>query len=258
MKLFKRLLIFLISLGSLMGHAKTSNLIGVGQGVSSPSLTSLVNFTSGVTFENPAGAVYQNAARLSLQYDKNGSSTLGGELGFGGNNWGIAGGYRKPDCDNCDGKAAGALAAGLNQIFSLGLRFEENVYGLGLILNHQGALRIGGTFDLDDSGGSGNKINRIGAGVSWVSSNWTLAVDASKLEFENSSVNSETIFITPGLMIRADIFQLSINYEMHQNDKNDLYKDDFWFGVGIGGQKWHLAIYSDYVNELALSGSLFF
>jgi len=246
---------------STNAHAKKgTNLIAVGQGVSSPAVTSVVNFTSGLTFENPVGTIYQDGPRLSVQYDENGHSTLGVELGVGGNNWGIAAGYRQPDCDNCEENTAGAVGVGLGSVFALGLRAEEDVNGIGLIFNHQGDFRVGATFDLDDSGGENNNVTRMGAGVALVKTNWTFAVDASKREHENSTANAndDIIFLTPGLMIRADIFQLSVNYQLHLNDDNEIYEDEFWFGLGIGNQTWHLAVYSDYVNDLAVSGSWFF
>jgi hypothetical protein len=121
--------------------------------------------------------------------------------------------------------------------------------------------------ELNDSGGTGNKLNAFGAGYSYVASQVTFTIDASKRTYENSLVRDDTVLVTPGLMLRADILQVSVNDKITVNNTSNNTaprtttndpQHDFWFGIGIGGKTWHIAGYGDYVNEIAFAGSLFF
>ena len=52
---------------------------------------------------------------------------------------------------------------------------------------------------------------------------------------------------------------LSVSYDMFIDDEFNNNADSLWFGLGIGnGRSWHVAIYSDYYNEISASLSLFF
>lgn len=268
MKAIMTVLITMTGFSALGAMTNDTNLLAIGQGISSPSSTSTVNYSSGYTSESPVGTIYQNGVRLSGQYDTNtnndkGKNTAyGAELGYGQGQWGIAGGYRKADCAKCDGDFRAALGITVADI-GVGFRFAEDLYAASLLFNPQGNHRFGLMYEANSTGVKGSDIASYGAGYSYVASQVTFTVDASKRSFQNSSVKDDRIQLTPGLMLRADMFQISVNDRIVLNtDKNNpAQKEDdhnIWFGIGIGKDKWHVALYSKYVNDLAFSGSIFF
>jgi hypothetical protein len=259
-------LALITGLSSAQSNETTANHLAIGQGVSSPTLTSTINFSSGYTDENPVGVIYQDGLRLTGEYDQNGTKAYGGELGYGKKSWGIAGGYRKRDCNNCEGDAAGAVALSIGDV-GFGIRFAEDLYAVGLLFNSHGKHRLGFMAELHDSDGSNNNITSFGAGYSYINNQITLTIDASKRTYESTAIRDDTVLVTPGLMLRADILQVSVNDRITVNNTtnntaprtttNDP-QHDFWFGIGVGDKNWHIAAYSDYVNEFALAASLFF
>ncbi len=261
-------LLVLLSVGSLSWAAgsKNTNLIAIGQGISSPTSTSTINFSSGYTPENPLGTIYQNGFRVTAQYDRaddaNETEAFGAEIGYGQGEWGVAAGHRKRDCQNCDGTSAGAVGVSIGDI-GVGVRFQEDIYALGVLFNPNGNHRFGLMAESNESGASGSNVTAYGLGYSFVESQYTLTLDVSSRDFENSTIDDDRMQVTPGVMFRADIFQLSINDKITlNNDENNPAHDDedhsLWFGVGLGGDSYHLAVYSDYFNEIAVAGTLFF
>jgi hypothetical protein len=247
--------------------AKNTNVLAVGQGLSAPTSTSTINFSSGYTSESPLGTIYQNGFRLTGQYDSDENAgtttkTYGAEVGYGQGDWGLAAGQRKSDCDNCEATSSGAVGINVAD-FGVGLRFGKDLTALALLINPHGGNRFGLMAELNKSGGSGNDITAYGIGYSYVASQLTFTIDASKRNFENKAITDDRIQVTPGLMLRADHFQLSVNDKITLNkDKNNATHDDedhdIWFGIGFGGDKGHLAFYSQYVNDFAFAGTLFF
>ncbi len=244
-------------------NSKSTNLIGIGQGISSPTLTSTVNFSSGYTAENPTGTLYQSGVRLTAEYDSNDTNrAYGAELGYGSGDWGIAAGHRKSECTNCTGVTSAAGSINFSDV-GIGLRASEKLYSLGLLFNVFGANRFGLMGESNSSGGSGNGITSYGLGYSHVGEHFTFSIDASTRSFENKGISDSRTQVTPGIMFHTDIFQVSINDKITLNkDKNNAAHDDrdhdWWFGLGLGGDRGHLAFYADYVNEFAFAGSLFF
>lgn len=260
--------LLLLSIGSLSlaAGSKNTNLIAVGQGISSPTSTSMINFSSGYTSESPLGTIYQNGFRVTAQYDKdddaNKTEAFGAEVGYGQGEWGIAAGQRKRDCTNCDSTTAGAVGVSIGSV-GVGVRFQEDIYALGVLINPNGNHRFGLMAESNDSGGSGSNITAYGLGYSYVEAQYTLTLDVSSRTFENDTIDDDRMQVTPGVMFRADIFQLSINDKitLNSDDNNPAHDDEdhsLWFGVGLGGDRYHLAVYSDYVNEIAVAGTLFF
>lgn len=249
------------------------NLIAIGQGISSPTLTSTVNFSSGYTNESPVGVVYQNNWRVTAEYDTDndsdsrgtGRAGYGAELGYGKTgSAGLAAGYYTRDCDNCEGRFAGSAAAVVANI-GVGLRYQEDLYTAALLFNPEGKHRFGLIAEVNGDNGAGNDLKSYGAGYSYVASQWTFTIDASKRDYENKATYAERVLVTPGIMVRADFLQLSLNDKitLHNRDTNANSNDDetdhdIWGGVGVGGDKWHLAGYANYVNDIALALSLFF
>lgn len=244
-----------------LASERPAHLLGVGQGISSPSVTSVINFSSGFTSESPIGLIYQDGFRITGQYEKNGSDTFGGELAYGGRGWGIGAGYRKSDCDNCEGDGVAALGVSIGNALGLGIRFEEGLYAVGMMLNPTGQHRLGLMTELNDPEGEENNISSFGVGYSYMTPQVTLTVDASKRDYENELINDDVILLSPGISIRADVLQVSVNYRMYLNEgdiSSNAFDDGAWFGVGFGDRTYHIAVYSDYVSDLALNGSWFF
>lgn len=264
-------LMILPSLTFAAGSRNDENLIAVGQGISSPTLTSTVNFSSGYTHENPLGTIYQNSFRVTGEYDTsndtdssgNKNSGSGAEVGYGTGNAGVAAGYYRRNCNGCDGRFAGSAAVAGDAI-GAGLRYEKNILTVGLLFNPKGTHRFGLVAETNETGGSGAKISTYGAGYAHVGANWTFAIDASKNNFENSATYADRMMITPGVSVRADFLQLTLNDRIILNDRADDLIDDertkheLWFGVGGSGASWHLVGYSKYVSDVALALSFFF
>lgn len=267
----KRSILILITVLSVHIYAQTKpNLLAIGQGVSSPTMTSTINYSSGFTRENPIGVVYQQNMRLSAHYDTgddgNGNTNdgLGAEFGIGNGSFGLAIGSYKNNCDTCQERTAGAVG-GVFSNFGIGFRFEENMSTFGLLFGVNDMHRIGivveqSILDLDDS-----DINTYAIGYSYVDAGFTFSLDVSKREYENQAQNSDVILVSPGVGLRSGIFALSLTYDMRLNEKEDNTNtnsennDELWLGVGVGDdQSWHLAIYNQYIHEWTVAFSLFF
>jgi len=263
MQIITIILLSLTGFTALASDTRNTNLIAVGQGISSPTSTSTINYSSGYTSESPLGTIYQNGFRLTAEYDKTDSTeAYGGEIGYGQGEWGIAAGQHKTDCSGCKATSAAALGLNISDI-GVGIRFAEDIYGVGFLFNPRGTHRLGIMVEANSTAGNGKDVTSYGVGYSYVETNYTLTLDASKRSFEDKSVDDDRMQLTPGIMLRADMFQISVNDKITLNkDKSNSAQNDkdsvLWLGLGIGGDKFHLAIYSDYVAELALAGSVFF
>lgn len=260
---FKLSMVFSTFLFSIVAQANQNQWLGVGQGISNPSSLSTINFSNGFNNENPVGVTYQQSGRITAQGDwgSNNSSGngVGGELGFGNGSFGIAGGYYQNSCNNCDGRWAGAIGASLN-IFALGVRFSENVNSAGLIFNPNGNHRFGLLAELNKITGSNNDITSLGAGYTYVGSQFRFTLDASKLSYENTSLNDDTIMLSPGLAFFLRQVSFSMTYNLYLNKQvNSTYEDQFWFGVGFGKQGvWTATVYHKYVNDWSAALSFYF
>ncbi len=256
--------LFTLSLPALGAQSERSaNLLAIGQGISSPSTTSTINFTSGYMSQSPLGTLYQNGSRVTGEYDRNNSSdAVGAEIGYGKGSWGIAAGYRKPNCTNCDGSGAGALGIDVGNI-GVGIRFGKDLYSAAVLFNPQGNHRFGLMGELNQSSNSTSRLNAYGVGYSYVAQQATFTIDASGRSFNDKTIDDKRILITPGVMFRADIVQLTLNDQITVNhDQNNATQtgsdNQLWFGIGIGGERAHLAVYSHYFDDLAVAGSFFF
>ncbi len=260
----------ILNLTATLAIAKGSrqeNLLSISQGISSPSMTSTVNYSNGFTRENPVGVAYQTAARLSLQYDSGDNDASekddghGGEFGIGNGRLGLAVGYYARNCDDCEGDTAGSMGF-IWGGSGLGVRVTEDSYTVGFIAGAKGRHRLGLAADLYETEDDEDNVISYGVGYSYVESKFTFSVDASKLDYEDEAIDDDLIILTPGIAIRFHMAALSASYDMYINqdgDTDDSNENDLWFGFGVGGSRdWHLAVYGDYVNEWSLSGSLFF
>ena len=263
MQFFIIIIISFVTFAAKASDTRNTNLIAVGQGISSPTSTSTINYSSGYTSESPLGTLYQNGLRLTAEYDKSDSAeAYGGEIGYGRGEWGIAAGQHKSDCSGCKATSAAALGVNISDI-GIGIRFAEDITGAGFLFNPRGTHRIGVMVEANSAAGSGKTVTAYGIGYSYAEQSYTLTLDASSRNFEDKSVKDDRMLVTPGIMIRADMFQISVNDKFTLNkDKSNSAQDDkdsvLWFGLGIGGDKYHLAVYSDYVSDIALAASVFF
>jgi hypothetical protein len=260
--------IFLFGLLISVQSFASNHMIPVGQGISSPTITSTVNYSNGFTQENPAGVAYQNSIRLSGHFDfgdhDDDSSTddidgFGGEFGVGNGQYGFALGYYERDCDTCEEEVAGALGAFFGG-FGIGLRFEEELYSAGIFLNPTGQHRLGAVVDLNDPDGEDNNITSYGVGYAFVHQGFTFSLDASKRDYETPTTNEDMIMVSPGLMVRIDKFALSVTHDSYiEEDEGAEVEDNTWWGFGYGSdQDWSIGFYHDYVNEWTVVGSLYF
>ena len=252
------------SVHATMGtQSKNANLLAVGQGISSPTATSTINFSSGYTSESPLGTIYQNGFRITGEYDSNdATNAYGVEAGYGHGDWGVAAGHRKIDCTSCEGTTSAAVGITVLD-FGAGLRFGKDLTAVALLVNPHGSHRLGFMAEVNSAAGSGQKVTAYGLGYSFVAAQFTFTLDASQRNFENNAITDNRMQVTPGVMLRADIFQLTVNDKitLNKDGNNPTQNDkdhDLWFGVGLGSDKWHLAFYSHYVNDFAFAGTLFF
>lgn len=238
-----------------------TNLLGVGQGISSPTMTSTVNFSKGFTSENPVGVIYQEKIRLTAQGDTgdNRNDGLGGELGIGNGQFGAAIGYYNRDCEGCNDNIAGAIGISFGMV-GMGLRVGEDITSAGVLINPKGKHRFGVMADLRDPDGENNKVTSLGAGYSYVEQQLTFSLDASKLDYQNNMINSDAIWVTPGVSMRFNMVSISLSYDFYVNKEDgSTYDNDLWMGIGFGkADQWHVALYSDYTNEWSAAASFFF
>lgn len=260
----KHLVFIVVSLTYLNIFAAQRNLISVGQGISSPNISTNLIISNGFTAENPTGIAYQNGFRLSGEYDKakdsNSNNGTGAEIGIGNGDMGLALGYYKRDCDTCEEDISGGFGIIINDMIGFGASGQEEFYSAGMIVNPKGSTRLGFVASLLDFDGNNNNITTYGAGLSYISNAWSFTVDASKREFEDKSVEDDTVIITPGLAMTVDQIHFSVNMDLYTNEPDGTdTDDDVWVGLGYGhGEPFNLTLYHDYIGEWTLVASLFF
>ncbi|MEZ4872110.1 MAG: hypothetical protein R2827_07665 [Bdellovibrionales bacterium] len=274
---FLILITFTLIIGGPATFAKSgmTNVMSIGQGVSSPNMHANINLSSGFTLQNPVGAYYQQGARFSAQYIDgdivNGSggdsyNAIGLELGYGGGSWGVTASAYDYDDENDatddDEDLSAGLYFGMKPLDSLGfgIGFLEDHTILGFIFNPDGMHRIGLSYSVDTSSSIISDVNTIALGYSYVENSFTLTADASKRTWaEATNGQDDPLFLTLGFMFRADMFQFVINHEMVQSDDGDsIASEETWYGVGFGKESWHVGIYSEYNGELAVNASFMF
>ncbi|MCB0394557.1 MAG: hypothetical protein KDD25_08350 [Bdellovibrionales bacterium] len=261
LKLAFTLIVALWSLKSQAAGGK-SNLVAVSQGISSPAITTMVNYSNGFTKENPAGVVYRNASLASLEFDINNDNIhgFGSEVGTGNGNFGLSLGYYKDQCEGCNGSIAAALGANISDI-GIGLRIGDGIYSLGAIFFGQGEHRLGLMTEIQNLG-HGNKFSAYGLGYSFVNDLLTLSLDASSRSYDDSGGDDKATVVTPGVALKFDTYSFSLNYDAYTGGSGTDAGPDpnaLWFGFGIGASDvWHVALYKDFVSQWTLVGTLFF
>jgi hypothetical protein len=204
---------------SYSATASRATRVAVSQGISSPAITSPVNFSHGYLFTNPAVAAEFANPYISLEGSTGDSSdTYGGELGLGNGSAGLAAGYIKNKC--CDGQFGVIGGIGSNGL-SGGVGFHEhNTYSVGMIFQPKGTHRIGLAADFQGSGGDSTSF---GAGYSYHANSLIFALDASR----RSNHGNSSVLVTPGLELSSNMVSLSVSYDVYMVG-NRKHTDQLW------------------------------
>ncbi|MGE0172891.1 MAG: hypothetical protein AB7T49_08905 [Oligoflexales bacterium] len=251
-------------LASSLGQAAESKspLLAVGQGIASPAAP-ITFFSNGFTRQNPVGVAWQKGGRVTLAHDRgdgDGNKGYGAELGLGQGDLGLAIGYYERDCDGCDETILGSVGFLMGGI-GAGATVHEDSNTVGLMFGAEGNHRLGLVGHIYDGPTDDLDIVSYGLGYGFVHNNLTLVVDASKRKHKDEIAGDDLVLVTPGMTLSMSMIQVSVSYHMYLEDdeeEDDDDRNDLWWGLGIGsGDKFHLAVYGDYVNELSVAGSIF-
>lgn len=231
------------------------DLLAVGQGVASPSTTSLVNVGRGlVGFENPSGLMYTKGFRVAVEATKDPASgtSTGFEGSYAGPNYGLAVGNYKSACDGCVANTAFILGAAFKYA-DIGLRYQKTdttpTYGLGFLFNAAGKHRFGLHVEDEIPVAPNTSTLKTGVGYSYVNNDDTINVEMTQSKTQTTSTTKNSI----GYKKKVSNVDISMTYEMGEGGQ-----DLFWMGVGFRGQTFHLAIYSAYNTQLMAVLSAFF
>lgn len=229
------------------------NLVAVGQGVASPSTTSLVNIGRGlVGFENPGGLMYTKGFRVAVEATKDpAGSNTGFEGSYAGANYGLAVGNWK-SCTDCVAATA-LILGGAFKYANVGLRYQKidttPTYGLGVVFNAAGKHRFGIHVEDEVPVVQDNSVLKTGVGYSYVGNDDTINIEMTQSKTQTTSTTKNSI----GYKRKVSSLEVSMTYEMGEGGA-----DLFWMGAGFKGQTFHLAIYSAYNTQMLAVLSAFF
>jgi hypothetical protein len=231
-----------------------NNLTAIGQGVASPSTTSLVNIGRGlIGVENPAGLMYISGFRVSAEMTKDTVSGSGFEGSYSSKDYGLALGSYNPGCTGCLAHNAALLAAAFKYAH-VGLRYQLvdkiPTYGLGAIFNATGKHRFGAHVEDENPEVKDSSIMKTGFGYSYVDNEDTINIDVTQSKTSTASTSMNSI----GYKKKVSYLEVSMTYEMGSTPNSDK----FWMGAGFKGRTFNLAVYSQYASQLLLVLSAFF
>lgn len=227
--------------------SRAGQKVAVSQGISSPTITSPVNFSHGLTYNNSAVAAQLQGVHITGELTNN--SGFGGEAGLGNGSAGISLGYFKPNCGSCNGRFGGIAGLGGARVAG-GIGFREgDIYSAGVLLNPNGLHRFGAALDFQSSPLVSGDLTSYGIGYSYAANAFTFALDASRRDGDGPRTSNGVMMITPGLEVHNDWLALSVSYDLYANDNNGVFDDGIWIGGGINGERWNLALYYDYFSE---------
>lgn len=229
------------------------NLLAVGQGVSSPAVTSGTLISNGFARENPVSAAFVNNYRGGVTADLGDNFGLGADFGWGDATYGVSLGYRLPSCEGCNGFPRGQVAANWGGL-GMGLGLANGLYTLGLLFNGRGKNRVGILAEIDN-GTFFQGRTTLGLGYSYVNHSLTATIDGSYVNYEGLGSSFK---LTPGVSLRIRQIAVSFNYDLFLEDFEQR-GDQGWFGVGYTYKdQCHLALYFNYVNSWTLAANYFF
>jgi len=234
-----------------------------GLGAAAPDVGILVNIIPGMTFENPAGVMYQAGPRVSVQVARSaGKNDTGFEGGYSGQSLGAAVGVYTPGCDGCKGRTAGILGGAIGKDFYLGGRYQtENsiaTYGGGLLVNASGKHRVGAMFSYQNPPTPNSSVTAYTGGYAYVTKENTIAVELAGQKLEADPTSSKYMLFSLGYQKRVESLQASINYVRTLNTTADPVPESFWAGIGFNGESWHLGAYTNFKQPFMLVLSGFF
>lgn len=248
-------ILLLITLCQFTAHAALpENILAVGQGVASPSTTTLVNMNRGLLgAENPAGVLYVDGFGFNFQMTKAGNTTTNGyELSVSNKEWGLgAGSYAS--CASCTAQQAVVVAGGFKWL-GLGLRYQTVgtvlTYGLGGIINQHGKHRLGVHAEQQQAEDPANQVMKTGAGYTYHGNEniFNIEMTQSKTSTTSRSMNSV------GYKKVLNNLEVSLTYEMDV----EASTDHFWMGAGFKGSTFSLAMYAQYNTQMLAVLSAFF
>lgn len=237
------------------------NQVAVGQGISSPAITNTTMFSKGFTMENPVAASYQNGYRGTLALDGSDTTSFGVDMGVGDTTYGFTLGAYSNACEEgreCEAFIRGNISA-IWGGFGIGFGIQEDLYTMGLLFNPNGLHRVGLTFEHEDPNGINNNRGAFGLGYAYVLPQFTFAIDLSRRSFENNALRDDTLMLTPGIIVRVDIFSISLNYDFYMSDTGNEHSDQVWVGVSARPfADWEFTFYGEYVDRWTLMASYFF
>ncbi len=251
---------------------KNPNQLAIGQGISSPSSTSNL-----ISSENPVGLRDGEGGRVSGHYNfgedkyKTKSSAYAGELAWTNGTVGIGAAYFKQDCDGCEGSQLAGAAFGFSD-FSLGVSLSDlsygKVYSVGMRIKSGEAHSLGLLVSMRTFDDFELKQTVLGAGYTYRASHLRASFDISRslFEFEDGepfAISRKPVYLlTPGLGLYSGDLDVSVSRRIYKKEKDPVdasdYEDGWYYGVGYGNQgRWHLAVYRDFINNWAMTGSLY-
>jgi hypothetical protein len=252
-KLVHCLFITLLFSSTSWAGIPSENLLAVGQGVASPSTTSLVNVNRGLTgAENPAGIMFLKGYKLAAEVIQDTDSGSGFEASYTGNRLGLGVGSFT-SCSACEDSTN--LVLGMNfKKMNLGIRYQTQnsipTYGIGLLVNADGKHRLGLHVEDSNPEDEASTTMNTGFGYSYVNNDQTINIERTQSKTKTTSSSLTSI----GYERKVSSMQVSMTYEMNA----DTNVDSFWMGAGFKGQTFHLAVYAQYKRMMLLVISAFF
>lgn len=259
-----------VALGSAQASEKQSNLLGISQGISSPSMTSNLTTSNGFTAQNPVGLSYVKSVHFGAMVDFNSdkddneSDAMSAEAGWGNGKVGLGAGYYKSDCDKCEAVISGGLGLSFKSV-GIGGSISKNKTVAGFLLFPDGEHRFGVTAQQYRVEDGDIATQGLGVGYSFVATNVRFSIDASKSTVKRKKsptgldFDETTTLVTPGIGFQNGNFSLSASHNFFIEEKNvDIYENGTWYGLGYGSaDSWHLALYHDYRHSWSLGGNIF-
>jgi hypothetical protein len=244
--------ILLLLLVPTVAFAKTpeESRLATGLGIAAPDVSSIVNFTTGYTTENPAGVLFQEEYRASLQLVREGGiNDVGVEAGAAGKTFGIALGLLQPGCNACLSTMGVMLGAAVTKDFNVGASYQTSnsiaTYGGGILYNPTGTHRLGVVADYYNPPTPNTQITTYSGGYAYVTKSSTIAVELAGQKNDADPIASKLNLLSLGFQKRVESLQLSVNYQRTLNSTAAVTPEFFWLGGGFNGETWHLGVYSN-------------
>lgn len=243
--------LFALSTTTLASAAEEAlHFLPSSEGIASPSVT------TPLLGQNPAGLLLSEQMHVQILGATNnvasqpgdytiqtygaflhfGSGNIAGSVGATKNDFSGAAGIQDPATDIHVGLAF--MYEAINTAFGLGGRLFErldannsyegtNDLDLGLLYGIEGPLQVGFTaFNILDNTNAGSEISQtdFGLGLAYSPSEEAIvSLDGRFFTYRNANNNTELrgSYLTPGVKVSMDPFQLSLSYRIYSGDEDD-------------------------------------